>query len=201
MKGTCCVAGAMMLAGAAYAAAPLVTLWHLSRAICDGDSHTLESMVDWDAVRSGLKDDVAAGLVGAPSEEPETANPGSIGDGHVHATAQTAGAALPPFGASFMSGIAGAFIDQQVTPQHLVASLRVLAPEDAGSGPSLFQALHGLDHAYFDGPANFILVLHCPGQDADEEPLRLRLHLSAEGWHVVRAWVPQDLIDRANART
>jgi hypothetical protein len=186
----------------AYAATPYIALWRLATALRAGDPRTLEALIDWDAVRGGLKEDVAEGIVGLPEEEPEgLANKADATAGE--ATAQLAGGTLPPFGASFMTGIAGTMIDREVTPQHLVALMRQLAPaEPTPIGPvTLMHALAGIDHAFFDSPTSFTLRMHCAGMDADDPPLRVRLEMHDGTWRVVRAWIPQDLVELANSRT
>ena len=50
---------AMVLSlGVAYVAYPYVTLYRLGSAIQVADAATLESLVDWPAVREGIKEDV-----------------------------------------------------------------------------------------------------------------------------------------------
>ena len=71
--------------GVAYVAYPYVTLYRLGSAIKGADAATLESLVDWPAVREGIKEDVCD--LGADDPGPKT------------------GAELPPFGASFVRGI------------------------------------------------------------------------------------------------
>jgi hypothetical protein len=186
----------------AYAATPYIALWRLATALREGDSRTLEALIDWDAVRGGLKQDVAEGIVGLPDDEPESlANKADATSGE--ATAQLASGTLPPFGASFMTGIAGTMIDREVTPQHLVVLMRQLAPaEPTAIGPiTMAHALGGIEHAFFDSPTSFTLRMHCAGQDADDPPLRVRLEMHNATWRVVRAWIPQDLIELANSRT
>jgi hypothetical protein len=173
----------------AYAVTPYIVLWRLASALRDGDARTLEALIDWNSVRDGLKEDVADGIVGLPED--------------ATATTQLAANTLPPFGASFISGIAGSVIDRDVTPQHLVALIRQLAPaEPTAVGPlTLMKSLAGVDHAFFDGPASFTLRIRCAGQEADDTPLRVRMEMHDGAWRVMRAWIPQDLIERANART
>jgi hypothetical protein len=191
MIGRKSVVSAVALVALVYAVAPYITLWRLATALREGDASTLEAVIDWDAVRGGLKEDVAEGIVGLP-EDNATAAP-----------TQLASNTLPPFGASFISGIAGSMIDREVTPQHLIALMRQLAPEDpSGIGfGAMVRSLGGIDHAFFDGPASFTLRMHCAGQDVDDAPLRVRMEMHGGAWRVVRAWVPQDLIERANSRT
>lgn len=175
-----------ILLALAYVAAPYVVVWRLSSAMEHGDAVALRQLVDWGSVRAGLKEDIAEGLVG----------PGSVNQ---NASVQTIGVdTLPPFGASFAAGIAGSVVDHDVTPEHLVATLHQLQPAETNAGP---MPPVGVRQAFFDGPTSFVLEVRCPGQFADDAPLRLRLAISDGVWKVVRAWIPQDLIDEANSRT
>ncbi len=88
--------------GVAYVAYPYLTLYRLGWAIHSADAATLEALVDWPAVREGIKEDVCDLVADDPAP-------------------QTKGA-LPPFGASFMRGIRSSAIDQAVTPQALLAA-------------------------------------------------------------------------------
>ena len=83
--------------GIAYVAYPYVALYRLGSAIRSADAATLEVLVDWPAVREGIKEDVC-------DLAAENSNPKATAD-------------LPPFGASFVRGIASSSIDQKVTPQ------------------------------------------------------------------------------------
>ncbi len=175
-----------ILLALAYAAAPYVAVWRLSSALQNGDCAVLGQLVDWGSVRAGLKQDITDGLVG-------------MGHTDSGASVRTIGTdTLPPFGASFVAGIAGSAVDHDVTPEHLVATLRQLQPAETNAHP---MPPAGVRQAFFDSPTSFVLEVRCPGQDADDEPLRLRLAISDGTWKVVRAWIPQDLIDEANSRT
>ena len=94
----------LLSVGVAYIAYPYVTLYRLGSAIKDADAATLQSLVDWPAVREGIEEDVCDLAI---DQQP---------------TVQRADSALPPFGASFMRGIAASSIDQAVTPQALLAA-------------------------------------------------------------------------------
>lgn len=165
----------------AYAASPYIAVWHLSNAMRQGDAGALRELVDWGAVRTAFKADIADGLVGM---------------GMAHRDGGSDG--LPPFGASFVAGIAGSAVDHEVTPEHLIALLHQFQPADIVGGPI---PPPGLRKAFYETATSFMIEVRCPGQDADDEPLRLRLAISGGAWRVVRAWVPQDLIDQADYRT
>ncbi|HET6308226.1 MAG TPA: DUF2939 domain-containing protein [Rhodopila sp.] len=175
----------ILIVGVAYAAAPYVTLYRLGTAIRSADTHTLETLVDWPAVREGIKEDVCD--LGTDEPAPHT------------------GAALPPFGASFIRGIAANTIDQQVTPQALLAVTDppVVNPHrpaghDTERPPNRGADLH-LKWAFFDSLTTFLVSLQPPG---GAEPIKLELTLDMRHgeWRVQRVWLPAALLT-AGART
>jgi hypothetical protein len=169
---------------AVYAAAPYVTLWRLYRALGDGDARTLAQVIDWQSVRQGLKDDIAEGIVGLPSTQLIASN------------------SLPPFGAGFVNGIAGGVVDQEVTPEKLAEAVHISSQSSAALTASSLPNSHpSFEHAFFTGPTSFVVSVRCPGQDADTPPLRVELGLRGTSWKVVRAWIPQDLMDEAHFHT
>ncbi|MBV9538376.1 MAG: DUF2939 domain-containing protein [Acidisphaera sp.] len=172
---------------AAYLAMPYVTLWQLADALQRGDPARLQALIDWTAVRSGLKSDISDGIVSGVWNADE-ATPTRI-----------AANTLPPFGSSFISGIAGSVVDHEVTPEHLAGMVRQLGPADGKEGMTL--PFTGVEHAFFDGPASFELTIRCPGQAREDQPLKVRMAIRHGGWKVIRVWISQDLIDLANART
>jgi hypothetical protein len=187
MIGRIPVVTALFVVVAAYMAMPYVTLWQIAGALQRGDVEELRSAIDWDSVRSGLKADISAGIVGG------------VFDADQAAPTQIASNTLPRFGTSFISGIAGSVVDREVTPQHLATMVRQLAPAEPDAGFSM--PLRGVEYAFFETPTRFLLTVRCPGQDPADQPLRVRLQMEDGGWRVVRAWIPQDLVDLANSRT
>ena len=101
MVGRKPIIGALLMVALAYGAYPFVTLLRLGHAIRQGDAATLETMVNWDAVREGIKEDICDLVI----DEPPQAK---------------ANGQLPPFGAGFLRGIATNVVDKQVTPEALV---------------------------------------------------------------------------------
>ena len=154
----------LLLFAACYAGGPFLTLWRISRALDSGNLATLQSLVDWTAVRQGLKDDIAEGVIGMPQRTLLASN------------------TLPPFGASFISGIAGTEIDRAVTPEGLLQAARLLDPPlyrsvwHRGAGSAARPRFPvAIVKAGFSTPAQFDLDLRAPCQDAEEEPLHVRL--------------------------
>ncbi len=128
--------------GLAYGAYPYVTLYRIGDAIRGGDTKTLEVLVDWPSVREGIKEDICDFVV-------EDTGPKTCGS-------------LPPFGASFMRGIASNSIDQAVTPQALLAATGSPAG-GAVHGQRPQTELKGADvhvrWAFFDGLTSFLVDL------------------------------------------
>jgi len=163
--------GVFLLVAAAYAVYPYVTLYRLGAAIRHGDAASLQSMVDWPAVREGIKEDICDLVIDDPPEV-------------------KVGAKLPPFGAGFVRGIAQNSVDARVTPESLAAAAR--QPSTAKG------AKVQVGWAFFSSPSAFVVDLNAPGQST---PIRLELDLRDGAWQVTRVWLPPELLTQANART
>jgi hypothetical protein len=162
--------------GVAYVAYPYVTLYRLGMAIQSADAQPLETLVDWPSVREGIKEDICDMVV---------ADADPKGD-----------AQLPPFGASFMRGIASSTIDQRVTPQAIVAAAGVL-PDRHPKAPQRGADVH-VDWAFFDSPTVFSVNLAADGL---KQPIRLEMALRHGLWKVDRVWLPDALLGQSPART
>jgi hypothetical protein len=160
--------GAFLAVALAYGAYPYVTLYRLGEAIRHGDATTLQSMVDWPAVREGIKEDICDLVTDEPTEVKH-------------------GGKLPPFGAGFVRGIAANAIDSRVTPETLAA----VAQQPAASKGASVQ----VSWAFFDSPSAFVVDLNAPGQTT---PIRLQMDLRDGTWQVTRVWLPADLLTQAN---
>jgi Protein of unknown function (DUF2939) len=168
---------AMMLCiGTAYAAFPYVTLYRLGTAIRGADAATLEALVDWPAVREGIKEDVCDLATNKDPAATETD--------------------LPPFGASFVRGIASRNIDQSVTPQALVAATMVSTRDQAKPRPS--GADVHVNWAFFGSLTTFMVTLQPSGQ---ADPVRLEMDLRHGEWRVRRVWLPDELLSDSPAKT
>lgn len=148
-----------------YVAYPYVTLLRLGMAVQSADAATLESLVDWPAVREGIKEDVCD--LGGAGDASKSGN-------------------LPPFGASFVRGIASSTIDQTVTPEALVSG----AATTSGNQPPRAQksgSMH-IDWAFFQDPTTFIVSFRTTTAD---EPIRMEMDLRDGQWLVRRVWLPE----------
>jgi hypothetical protein len=174
MVGRKAIAGAVAALALAYVVYPYATLYRLGHAIRSGDATTLQSMVDWPAVREGIKEDICDLVIDQPAEA-------------------KANGQLPPFGAGFVRGIAANAVDARVTPEALVA-----AAQQPNATPMRQGAAVQVSWAFFSSPAEFQVDLYAPGQI---EPIRLQLDLRYGTWQVTRVWLPAELLGQANART
>lgn len=175
---------------AAYVAAPYVTLYRLADSIRRGDAQALEALVDWDGVREGIKEDICDTVFDMPS------------------ASASATETLPPFGYSFVRGIAANAIDEAVTPAALVtATSRYEVVSSAGvtqasAGTSAAAPQPRIAWAFFDGPRVFRVELVPPAEAGlGHDPVRLQLELGGSGWKVTRAWLPPVMLTQANPRT
>ncbi len=177
------IVAAVVVVCAAYAVWPYVTLFRLGQAIRHGNAAALETLVDWNGVREGIKEDICDNVFDQP-------------------TARTVSgeSRLPPFGFSFVQGIAGNAVDEHVNPQALVSAAR-----DAGSkgqaGRATADANPTIAWAFFDGPTSFSVLLRQPGAAAADEPIRIEFQLRHGAWKVTRAWLPREMLMQANAKT
>ena len=102
--------------GLGYVAYPYVTLYRLGVAVRGADAATLHRLVDWPAVREGIKEDICDYVVDDPQD-------------------RQASSQLPAFGASFVRGITANAVDQNVTPEALVDAVRPASEKGRGFRP------------------------------------------------------------------
>ena len=84
---------ACVIVALGYVAYPYVTLYRLGEAVHSGDAHTLKTLVNWPAVRQGIKHDIDNSQTAATREQ------------------------LPGFGAAFVRGIATHAVDRRLRPR------------------------------------------------------------------------------------
>jgi hypothetical protein len=166
---------------ACYIAYPYITLYRLGMAVHHADARTLQRLVDWPAVREGIKEDVC--------------------DQAAEASVATSPDQLPAFGASFVRGIANTAIDRAVTPEGLVAAIST--PPTVSTPPAVVPAgpwgisVH-VQWAFFVTPTTFDVSLKTP---ETRQPIRLQLELHDARWRVTRVRLPPQMLDPANSRT
>lgn len=168
------ILAAVLAIGVAYAAYPCVTLYRIDNAIHAGDAATLRTLVDWPAVREGIKEDICDNV----TDDPEMTG---------------SGGKLPAFGASFVRGIASNSVDQQITAEGLVDMTRHHVTGEARRGSAM-----QVHWAFFSDPTNFIVSVEASGQP---EPIKLQLSLKDATWQVTRIWLPPGLLGQSSSPT
>ena len=155
--------------GVGYLCYPYATLYRLDIAMRDNDAATLVSLVDWYSVREGLKEDICDMVLDQPAVAKSDDE-------------------LPPFGASFVKGMAGNVVDQTVTPETLVSMSRgVDFQQHAGTR---------VTWAFFNNPTSF--TVNVRAGDASE-PIRMVMEFHGMRWQVRRVWLPNNLLGRAGS--
>jgi hypothetical protein len=178
--------GAVVLLLGIYVVAPGLALFRLDRAVRQGDTTTVARLVDFPSVRRGLAQEVAGGVLGG--------SPAQAGD--ATGKAKVAGG-LPPFGFSFVSGIAEHEMAPHLTPRGLIRLARAGGPDQDGTPPAgVKPAGIRLAGLWLEGPRSVLIRLRIAGQ---HEPIRLRLRLEHGAWELVRVWLPPALLRRAAA--
>ena len=176
------ILSALVVLTAAYVAYPYMAVYRLGEALRSGNSAALAAMIDWDRVRDGLTADICEQIDGKPAGQADT---------------QQASNELPPFGASFVKGIASTAVDATVTPEALV---QMVGHEDVapGGAPEALRtdALRGghVEWAFFDGPRRFVLSVRMPTEALGEKPVKVRMELLDGRWKVTRIWLPPSLL-------
>lgn len=190
------ILSALVVVAVAYMASPYVALYRLQAALRGGDQSILAGMVDWDQVRDGLKQDIAELVVDEPEPQPR-ATAQLAGAMEVSGSAQLAGSTLPPFGSSFIKGIASKAVDEAITPESVARMGRPdgdAEPGDADPLQSVSLKSAHVTWAFFQSPETFTLWLRSPGQDISEGPVKLRMELLDGSWKITRVWLPPSLL-------
>ena len=136
--------GAMTMAGMLYLASPYMTLWSMGAALQSHDKTALCASLDWEQVRSGMKDELGLRRpVQQVSQQDE----------------------LPGFGESFVTGIASGMIDDDITPERLGTMLKGAKARQHGAT--------ALPRGYFVGPARFEARIQVAGDTPIEITMRI----------------------------
>lgn len=159
--------------GMGYAGYPYFTLYQLREAVLEGNSERLSTLIDWPAVREGIKEDICDLVLDDPGQ-PVMKNQ------------------LPAFGASFVRGMAGNAVDRAFTAETLVAATR-LGSDTLQPASSPKDGMH-VTWAFFTSPANFRIDIVTSGETT---PIRVDMELHALTWQVKRvsfspAWLERN---------
>jgi hypothetical protein len=157
--------------GAGYLGYPYATLYRLDTAVREADAPALRSLVDWYAIREGLKEDICDMVLG----EPANARPSNE---------------LAPFGAGFVRGVTGNAVDHTVTPETLVSMTHSVDATPSAEAHVVW--------AFFQNPTRFSVRLRTA---IAAEPIRVVMELRGLRWQVRRVWLPNELLERAGSGT
>jgi hypothetical protein len=157
-----------------YGLYPYVALSQLESAVRQGDPVSLAQLIDWSAVREGIKEDICDLVMDHPAQ----------------GTAQDV---LPPFGASFVRGVAGTAVDRTITAETLVAATRNTPAADSG----LYDGTQ-VSWAFFTGPGSFRVDVMTPGVT---EPIHVDMELRGFKWLVRRVSLPPALLESSHLHT
>lgn len=157
--------------GAGYLGYPYATLYRLDRAMRGSDAEALTALVDWHAVREGLKEDICDMVL---DETPAT----------------KASDELPAFGASFVRGVTGSMLEQTINPEAVASMTRPGADEPPPDAR--------VSSAFFEHPTRFSFDIRADGAP---EPIHVEMHLRNLRWQVRRVWLPNALLEKASSGT
>jgi hypothetical protein len=167
MRAKRLILATFVIVGVGYLAYPYAVLYHLNIAVRASDDQSLRSMVDWYAVREGLKEDLCDMVLEEPTPRPANE--------------------LAPFGESFVRGITATQVDQSFTP---AAIMTMVHGADDGVGP----AAH-LEWAFFDNPTHFVVDVRVDGTSGPLQiEMNLRDDMR---WHVSRLHLPNEMLEGA----
>ena len=165
------ILAAVVALGAGYLGYPYATLYRIDTAVRRADTETLRTLVDWYAVREGLKEDISDMVLEAPAD-----------------TRPSNG--LAPFGESFVRGMTGNIVDRTVTPETLLSMTHASGHTVYGDARVIW--------AFFNNPTEFAVSVH---SDGCAEPIRVMLELRRLRWRVRRVWLPNELLERVPSGT
>ncbi len=160
--------------GLTYGLYPYVALSQLESAVRHGDPVSLAQLIDWSAVREGIKEDICDLVMDHPAQ----------------GTAQDV---LPPFGASFVRGVAGTAVDRTITAETLVAATRNTPSDDSNA----FDGTR-ISWAFFTGLDSFRIGVITPGTT---EPVLVDMELRGFKWLVRRVSLPPALLENSHLHT
>ena len=121
--------------GAFWFGYPYVTLYRLGIAVRQSDASTLQALVDWYAVREGLKEDICDMVLDEPTPRPANE--------------------LAPFGAGFVRGMTGNALDHAVTAERF--ALISHSDFDPHENPAR------VEWAFFNNPTEFSVNVRAAG--------------------------------------
>ncbi len=136
MRGKRLIISVFAVTAAVYAAYPFVTLYEIRCAVRDGDAPALTRLVNWPAVREGIKEDICDLVLDEPGGAADSSR-------------------LPAFGASFVRGVTGSSVDREFTPEKMAGMTTPASHADDDAS---------VTWAFFSRPDRFVVDVTVGGQ-------------------------------------
>ncbi len=165
-----------------YALSPAVTLLSVASGLQHEDVGTLRGALDWRAVRLGLKADFGGGL------------PVSLASAKVSASDDE----LPGFGESFASTLVSHVVDNEVTPEGMMAMLSRsgtggIGQAGAGALAAVRSVLGRVERVAFLGPARFEAAIRM-SDDPSAQPVCVSMRLEHWQWKITQIHLPEQML-------
>ena len=165
-----------------YALSPVATLLSVANGLRHEDVATLRGALDWHAVRLGLKADFGGGL------------PVSLASAKVSAADDE----LPGFGESFANTLVSHVVDDEVTPERMMAMLSrsgagAIGQADAGALAVVRSVLDRVERVAFLGPARFEAAIRL-SDDPSAQPVCVSMRLEGWQWKITQIHLPEQML-------
>ena len=173
-----CLALALLL----YALSPVATLLSVANGLRHEDVGALRVALDWRAVRLGLKADFGGGL------------PVSLASAKVSAADDE----LPGFGESFANTLVSRVVDDEVTPERMMAMLSrsgtgAIGQAGAGAIAAVRSMLGRVERVAFLGPARFEAAIRM-SDDPSAQPVCVSMRLERWQWKITQIHLPEQML-------
>lgn len=180
-------AACLALALLFYVVSPLTALLSVANGLRHEDVGALRGALDWRAVRLGLKADFGGGL------------PVSLASAKV----SPADDELPGFGESFASTLVSHAVDNEITPERMMAMLSRTGAGGAGqAGAGLAAAVRSVlgrvERVAFLGPARFEAAIRM-SDDPSAQPVCVSMRLEHWQWKITRIHLPEQMLQGGGA--
>ncbi len=170
-----------------YALSPVATLLSVANGLRHEDVAALRGALDWRAVRLGLKADFGGGL------------PVSLASAKV----SSADDELPGFGESFANTLVSHVVDDEVTPERMMAMLSrssagAIGQADAGALAAVRSVLDRVERVAFLGPARFEAAIRM-SDDPSAQPVCVSMRLERWQWKITEIHLPEQMLQGGGA--
>ena len=164
-----------------YVLSPLTALLSVANGLRHEDVAALRGALDWRAVRLGLKADFGGGL------------PVSLASAKVSTDDD-----LPGFGESFASTLVSRAVDNEVTPERMMAMLSRTDAGGTGQGgagmlASVRSMLGRVERVTFLGPARFEAAIRMT-DDPSAQPVCVSMWLERWQWKITQIHLPEQVL-------